>query len=69
MKIITFLIAFGLMLNAANIQMTFNPTHIPALLLAGKYLITPGSANGNMQDFFKLANGIVSNVMLTGATN
>lgn len=48
------------MLADYHLQQELNINAVPALYLAGRYVITPDDAQGDMPTFYKLANGILS---------
>lgn len=52
------------MVDRSARQLHYMPTVTPTMVICGKWIITPDSANGDENLFFKLANGLVSKCML-----
>lgn len=50
--------------SRASRQSHYKPTATPALVICGKWMITPDSTNGNQEMFMQLANGLVSKCMV-----
>lgn len=44
----------------ADLQVHYEPSRTPTLVICGKWVISPDSTNGNQELFFQLANGLVS---------
>lgn len=49
----------------ADRQAHYNPRVTPTLVICGKWMISPDSTNGNQELFFQLANGLVSQCMVS----